>query len=156
MSYWERFYASVTAEIARLDPDHQIRVIGVTGGREGCDWRVVSFGLDAVNQWTRFDTLIHGAALGLDTQAGDWATKHRKTSRALPARWKRDPVAAGPLRNTDMMNILLDHSPRSALVAFPGGNGTADMTAKCNLAGLPVIDLQFILDELEAAARRQR
>lgn len=123
-------------------------VAGVTGGRDISNPVFVSMVLHNVDCYYPFNTVIHGAARGLDTWAANWARSVRKIDRAFPARWKAEGNAAGPIRNSDMIEVLENYRPLSFLIAFPGGVGTADMTAKANMAGLPVIDIQTIIDEV--------
>jgi hypothetical protein len=146
---WNRYIDLLTAEVLRVSAEELITFIGVTGGREFDDWMMVNATLQTIDHYSPFNTLLHGAARGLDTQAGHWAMRHRKTVRTLPARWRSLGNAAGPERNSAMLDILLTGRPHAALVSFPGSTGTADMTAKCNIAGLPVIDIQTILDQIQ-------
>jgi hypothetical protein len=50
------------------------------------------------------------------------------------ADWKTHGKSAGPMRNRQMLN---DGQP-TAVVAFPGGRGTADMIHAAKAVGLPV------------------
>ncbi len=83
----------------------------------------------------RFTLVIHGAARGADSYAGNWARSQAIPELACPADWN-GPLGkgAGFARNQSM---LVDHKPDIA-VAFPGGNGTADMVRRCKKAGVPV------------------
>jgi hypothetical protein len=81
--------------------------------------------------------IIHGAARGADTLAARWARRHGVPQIACPADWKTHPRAAGVLRNTSM---LMEHKPH-VVIAFPGGNGTADMVRKARLEGVIVIEV---------------
>jgi hypothetical protein len=47
-------------------------------------------------------------------------------------------AAAGGIRNQRM----LDEEKPNLVVAFPGGNGTADMCRRANSAGLEVIEVR--------------
>src|SRR5690348_8995897 len=78
--------------------------------------------------------IIHGAARGADTIAGDYAQHLRIAVEAYPADWSKGK-AAGPLRNQQMLDTGID-----GVVAFDmGGSGTADMMRRAKAAGVPVI-----------------
>lgn len=79
--------------------------------------------------------VAHGGATGADSEAGAWATHMRKPAHVFPARWKEEGRAAGPLRNQRMLDTIRP----DALVAFPGGRGTADMIRRAESAGVRVI-----------------
>lgn len=107
----------------------------VCGGRDYADkehvWRVLS-DLDDVEGIT---SIAHGGATGADSEAALWAKYNRKPAQAFRARWKEEGKAAGPLRNQRM----LDQFQPDAVVAFPGGRGTADMVRRAIENGVRVI-----------------
>lgn len=109
-----------------------LRVL-VCGGRDFSDRRAVFSALDALREKHGDLFIIHGAARGADSLAGEWALERGQHGVACPANWTRDGRAAGPLRNARM----LTHSPNLVL-AFPGGRGTADMVSRAVRAGIPV------------------
>lgn len=55
------------------------------------------------------------------------------------ADWEQCGRQAGPLRNARM---LAEGRP-DAVIAFPGGKGTADMVRKARAAGLPVVEARI-------------
>ena len=94
----------------------------------------VSFKL-GVNVWT-LTHVIEGGARGADQGAREWGfSEDGVTVESYPADWKRDGKSAGPKRNA----LMLREGKPDVVVAFPGGRGTADMTAKADAAGIPVI-----------------
>lgn len=146
------FYAALDGEIyrARTRLQHPVGrgiMVGVTGGRDYEDWRVTVAVFDRIHSFLPIRTLLHGNASGLDTLARQWAQMRGRTIRGLPARWRSQGLSAGPERNSAMLEIL-EGELNAVLVSFPGGNGTADMTAKTNMAGLPVIDVDRVLDQI--------
>jgi len=106
----------------------------VCGGRDLSDPDLVYQALDMVHERKPIALVIHGGARGADTLAGEWAALRRIPVCVFPANWEHDGKGAGPIRNAAM----LAHGMPSAVVAFPGGNGTADMVRRCLEAGLPV------------------
>src|SRR5690606_25211324 len=81
--------------------------------------------------------LIHGAARGADSIAGQWAASRGVEALSFPANWTRDGKAAGPIRNQRM----LDEGQPDVVIAFPGGGGTADMVRRAKAAGVQVVSL---------------
>ena len=106
----------------------------VTGGRDFNDGDLVNATLDRLHVEYHFTTLVHGAASGADRLSGEWAASRGVPVEANPADWKKYGRAAGPIRNSQM----LDDKP-DLVIAFPGGKGTADMIRKAQSAGLTVI-----------------
>ena len=73
-----------------------------------------------------------------DAIARKWADDVGIPARTFEAHWRELGRAAGPLRNARM---LADFQP-DAVVAFPGGRGTADMVRRARAAGVPVYEVQ--------------
>lgn len=110
----------------------------VCGGRDYADQNAVFRILDRVHAEIGIAVLIHGAARGADTLAGEWAVARGVTPLPFPAVWRLPSgvriYSAGPARNARM---LAEGKP-DACVAFPGGTGTADMVRKCRAVGVKV------------------
>lgn len=113
-------------------------ILAVTGGRDYRNEPRIHSKLDKYHERYRFTHLLHGGATGLDTIADEWCdTRSGVQSVRCRAHWNRDGnKAAGPLRN-DMMAILRP----IVLLSFPGGTGTAGMTALCRSYGIKVITI---------------
>lgn len=107
--------------------------LAVTGGRDYQDEARVFAALDLVRAKRGDLFLILGCARGADALARKWALARSQSHRVLRAHWKEMGPAAGPERNARMVA----EQPQG-LCAFPGGDGTADMTQKCRAAGVPV------------------
>ena len=82
--------------------------------------------------------IIHGAARGADSLADDYGSERGLRVIRYPADWNTHKKAAGPIRNRLM---LTDGQPH-VIVAFPGGNGTADMIRQGKKAGVPVYEVK--------------
>jgi hypothetical protein len=78
--------------------------------------------------------IIHGAASGADTMAGEWAEHMVIPLRVFPADWATHGRAAGPIRNGQM---LCEGKP-DLVVAFPGGRGTENMIHQARAIGVEV------------------
>lgn len=90
------------------------------------------------DNWLPSDiVIIHGGATGADALADSFAITHWCQLREFHADWKLHGKAAGPLRNQRM----LDEGKPDLVVAFPGGDGTADMVRRARLAGVKVIEI---------------
>lgn len=109
------------------------RVI-VCGGRDYADRERLFAALDRADARRRIDFVIHGGQRGADELAGEWARERRRPHEVVHADWQRLGPAAGPARNQRM----LERCSPSAVIAFPGGRGTADMVRRAEAAGLPV------------------
>jgi hypothetical protein len=99
------------------------RVI-VCGGRDWTDRAFVYRCLDAFHDAVEpIAVLADGDYRGVDHMARDWAAAHGVERVPYPADWTRFGPSAGPLRNRRMLS---EFAPDYVL-AFPGGDGTADM-----------------------------
>jgi hypothetical protein len=88
------------------------------------------------NRRQRITEIIEGGATGADTCAFWWAKMHGIKSHTFRADWDKHGKRAGFLRNQEM----LDTGKPDLVIAFPGGNGTADMVARAKKAGVEVIE----------------
>lgn len=110
----------------------------VCGGRDFNDAARVHFVLDHYHaEATGFTLVIHGAARGADSLAGQWAILRDVAQRAFPADWNRHGRSAGHKRNAQM---LVEGKP-DLVIAFPGGRGTADMIRQARAAGVWVVEV---------------
>ena len=110
-----------------------MRVV-VTGGRDYADRARVFAELNAL----RPTHIAHGAAGGADTLAHEFARHSRTTVTTYPADWASLGKRAGPLRNRRMLD---DFRP-DAVLAFPGGRGTADCIRAAVERGIRVIRIE--------------
>ena len=98
-----------------------MRTVLVCGGRNYNDraqaWRYLG------NLLLHDVKIIHGAARGADSLAGEWAGFYQKPVEAFPADWDYHGLHAGIIRNKEM----LAKGKPSLVIAFPGGRGTAHM-----------------------------
>lgn len=114
------------------------RRILVCGGRDFEDRAFLFHVLSAAHALEPFSVLIHGDARGADRMAGRWAKLNNIRVLEFPAQWVKHGKAAGPIRNSEMLAL----SQPELVIAFPGGDGTADMIKKAQRAGVPVLRIQ--------------
>lgn len=82
--------------------------------------------------------IIHGGANGADTLADAYADHLEIDKKVFRADWKRHKRGAGPIRNRKMM---YEGRP-DIVVAFNGGNGTADMVELAHNEAIEVKDFR--------------
>lgn len=82
--------------------------------------------------------IISGKAKGADTLAIDFAKFYHIPYKEYPADWDTHGKKAGFIRNQQM----LDEGKPDLVVAFPGGNGTADMVRRARKAGIEVKEIK--------------
>jgi len=117
--------------------------VGVTGGRTFADTEVLYDALDQCLQhcFKRGAKLVivQGGANGADKIARDWVLLNKDENVTLVwerADWNKYGKAAGPKRNQRM----IDKHNLDALIAVPGGAGTADMKRRATEAQIPIFE----------------
>lgn len=122
----------------------------VCGGRHFTAARTVDGWLDLVHWSCPVQVLIHGAARGVDTLAGEWAFARGVEVEPYPADWAGAGKTAGRERNARMLDVGMPN----AVIAFPGGRGTKHMVKLAYAARVPVLDVgkMVVLDPPTFAA----
>lgn len=107
----------------------------VTGGRYYDDKRYVDLVLDGFHTRRSIKLLVTGACPygGADKLAEDWARENEIDYAGYPAKFKAHGKPAGPIRNARMIELKPD-----LVIAFPGGNGTANTVSLARQAGIEV------------------
>jgi hypothetical protein len=108
-----------------------VRVL-ITGGRDFTDFQSFETAMSALPFVP--ELIIHGGARGADSLADMWAKKHGVFVMRMDALWDAHGKGAGPKRNYAMLKF----GKPDYCVAFPGGNGTADMVRQCEKASVTV------------------
>ena len=117
-------------------------IVIVTGGRNYARQSRVNEILDAAIVRLDMKLLVQGGAKGLDTLAWKWAASREFPNRSFPADWDKHGRNAGPIRNIEMAEFALAHpDPVKICIAFPGGNGTADMIFAAWSRGFRIIEV---------------
>lgn len=109
----------------------------VCGGRMFDQPRVVGRALAEIHSRTPIGLVISGGATGADRCGERWAEHNRIPLCVFPANWRFNGRAAGPIRNTAM----LEFARPQLVVAFPGGRGTAHMISLARAAGVEVREI---------------
>lgn len=117
----------------------------VCGSRDATDEEAVWAKLDLYDKMFGISFVVEGGAgraakggkpaIGVDTFAHNWAVARGKGWDRCPANWNAEGRAAGPIRNTRMLD---KHPDIGRVLSFPGGAGTADMTRKARIRGIKV------------------
>lgn len=121
------------------------RMALVCGASKESHLALIQTTLPALWREIGWQSLVHGAARNVDTEAGDvWDAMPGREEAGCPvalkepADWRRHGRGAGPIRNRMMFK---KHEP-DFILAYPGGNGTADMCDIAIKAGVPVVQVQ--------------
>lgn len=120
----------------------------VCGGRSFNNAGLLISTLDRLHLDRKFSLVIHGAAKGADTLAGDWAQHRGLDVVCYPAKWGLLGKNAGKIRNQQM----LDEAAPELVVAFRGGNGTMHMTSIAHKAGVEIIRVGWDLHSINREA----
>lgn len=124
-----------------------VKVI-VCGGRDFNERDRLFVAMDDLQLELGITMVIHGDARGADRLAGEWAKSRGIHVAAVPALWDFHDRQAGPLRNAAMLTL----GP-VAVIAFPGGAGTASMIRMASTSGIPIY--QPLNREVQQAAHTQ-
>lgn len=127
----------------------------VTGGRDFIPSR-------AYEAWFKYwlhavqpAFLLHGGARGVDLWSEAVARGQGVDVRSLPisdVEWEVYRGAAGPMRNSELLAMMLEHGGGYCVV-FDGDSGTADMMRKAQKGGLRVINMQKLAYKAPAQQR---
>lgn len=116
-----------------------MRVI-ICGGRDFDDWDRLNKRLNTLRTTHEIKQVIQGEARGADLMAKHWALLNNIPVVSVAADWYDKngnfDRSAGYRRNAAMADFQPD-----AVLAFPGGKGTAMMKQIAQKRGIKVIDL---------------
>lgn len=135
-------------EVAILSPPVKAEtpsghVVIVCGGRGYTDVNHVYTELDAYHAANKITLLVEGGANGADSLAREWAKLRGVPLKTVPAQWGLHGKSAGAQRNAQMLQ-----SKPVAVLAFPGGNGTLNMTQQAERKNVKVIRFQAVSHEV--------
>lgn len=113
--------------------------LAVTGGRDHVPTPAELSVFDVL--WAALGalTLVHGDARGVDRLVAAYVARTHPSARVMvfPANWQTHGRSAGHKRNTAMLRSGVE-----ALIAFPGGRGTANCVQQAQRLGY--IAIHFI------------
>jgi hypothetical protein len=117
----------------------QVRVI-ICGGRDDHFYGFGPLVIDSLGRWYGQQlVIVHGAARGVDEEAGAYARSLGLKVEEFPAGWEKHGRAAGHIRNQAMLESGAD-----AVIAFKRNfnwaldrGGTEDMVRRAKEAGVP-------------------
>lgn len=134
---WEELQEAVAVAGLEPLPEWYMRVL-VCGGRFYDNRALVYATLDMLMPHTM--EIAHGACPygGADILAEDWAKSREVWYRGYPAKFRSEGPSAGPKRNRTQRSAFQPH----LVVAYPGGSGSADMTAVGRAAGVFVWEVK--------------
>lgn len=107
----------------------------VCGGRHFDDAFTLGAWLGGIHKDYVITLLIEGGQTGADRMARKFAKWAGIPVKTVEADWAKYGKAAGPIRNQKMID---DEKP-DLVVAFEGGDGTANMVAKARKANIRVL-----------------
>lgn len=97
------------------------KVLCICGGRDHYFDKTLYPQLKKFCEHHGITTIIQGGATGIDNCALEFAAHYSYQYQTYLPNWKEFGKAAGPMRNRLMAEAC------DIVLAFPGGNGTADM-----------------------------
>lgn len=109
-------------------PLSEALVVLICGDRE---WRdIIPIRRELLKRKEHTVLIVHGDCRGADSIAGQVAANLGFVVKAMPANWKRDGMAAGPIRN----QLMLDKHDPDVVLAFhkniKKSKGTKDMMTR--------------------------
>lgn len=114
----------------------------------GCrDYNNYTYFKEKIEEWINehgpIDSIVSGGATGVDTLAEKYADENNIKKIIYPVseeEWHRLGFAAGPIRNTKIINELLTSPNHCHVIALPSkkSKGTYDTIRKANNKKIPV------------------
>jgi hypothetical protein len=99
--------------------------------------------LDSHLRWHPVTVMINGLAKGADTICHIWASENGVPIEEYPADWNKYGKGAGPVRNKQMLNRLMEKKSSIVYAFFYGdpsaSKGTANMVSQCQSNGIEPI-----------------
>ena len=106
----------------------------VAGGRNFDDYSMLKTVLDEILSKIDAPEIVSGHARGADLLGERYAAENNIPCMVFTADWKNYPIKAGFIRNTQMIEYVLQHNPM--VIAFWDGvsHGTGDIIKKAENA----------------------
>ncbi len=105
--------------------------LAIVGNRDYHNYEMIKEKVDYIRGQMVITEIVSGGAPGVDALAKRYATENKLQYTEFPADWEKYGKAAGPLRNTQ----IVEYS--DFVIAFPQGKspGTRDTIAKAEKEG---------------------
>jgi hypothetical protein len=115
----------------------------VAGGRDFDDYALMKKSLDEIIKNYEDVEIVSGHAKGADLLGERYAGENGIPCAVFPADWKKHPIRAGFMRNSQMIDYALEETP--AVVAFWDGesHGTKDTIDKAKGLNINVIIIDY-------------
>ena len=112
----------------------------ICGSRRFNDYEFFKEKIDRFIFCKKIDEIISGGATGADTLAERYAIENNIPVNVFVADWKGLGKKAGPIRNSQMLEYLLETKGEHLVLAFVDSQckGTWDMVNKAKKANVPV------------------
>ena len=124
------------------DEPRQINLLHVLccGGRKYRNTDRVFRALDKLRKLNPSKRLliIEGGATGADDLCAIYSNVNKLPHLRMPAEWEKLGKRAGQVRNKQMLDVV----EVDCVVAFPGGDGTANMVAEARKRGIKVYEVK--------------
>jgi hypothetical protein len=114
-----------------------MRILVVTGGRDYPHSRRVDELLRRLNPEMVY---VGDCKTGVDHFVLEWCLANHVRHRVFDARWTELGLAAGPVRNKEM--VIAAHKQAAVLLAFPGNRGTANCVSHAKKYKVPVLKFE--------------
>ena len=127
----------------------------ICGGRHFDDYETLEKVVDKVISELKLTSqeieIVSGNCQGTDLLGELYAEKHELKCTVFPAKWKKFGKAAGPIRNSEMIDYISD-SENPIVIAFvsPNSKGTMDTVNKAVKAGFTVYKIEYVMEEGKA------
>lgn len=110
-------------------------IIVLTGGRDHGDRDLV---VNVLNKLNPKGIIVGDCPTGVDLFVREWCQEQNANYTVFEADWDKHHLAAGPLRNRNMINFasLLG----AILIAFKGGKGTANCVKEAKARNMIVLE----------------
>ncbi len=120
----------------------------ICGGRHFDDYHLLETLVDSIVSSTGLTNkeieIVSGHCKGADLLGELYAQNHSMRCRIFPAEWKKYGKAAGPIRNSQMVNYAANsQSPTVVAFVSPRTKGTLDTIKKATKKGFVVFQYGY-------------
>lgn len=128
-------------------PDGEAVFLCICGGRNFSDVSVLNVAMARITMERPVAGVLTGGQRGADKMGTLWGMRHKIPTREINALWTTHGKAAGPIRNGRLVEALLQQK-HPVVVALPGEIGTPDMIIRSRQAGINVLDIEEVLEQI--------